>query len=145
MNAIIVGCSRRKVQRVELSAIEIYQGWCFPWLRARLHQCYLCREQIFIISALHGLLNASDRVDSYDCELTVSRADELRSLVLQAVKERILDSLHPREIVAILEPLYFSLVKQALMSHPTLRVFWFSGVQQLNKIDAILESWILPR
>jgi hypothetical protein len=67
---IVVGCSRRKlVTSAPVEALELYQGSCIPHLRGFVAGDPARRSRIRILSALHGLLRAEDRIVSYDRRL----------------------------------------------------------------------------
>lgn len=146
MNAVIVGCSRRKLDGArQLQAIELYQGWCFPWLRCQLDSGRIALEQVFIASALHGLLNATDKIDTYDCALSDERVVNLRPRVTADVQERVIRCLAPLEVVAIMERPYYSLFEDVFAGSTNPRLHLFHNLASLWRVEMILSSWLHHR
>ncbi|MFV2198731.1 DUF6884 domain-containing protein [Nocardiopsis sp. LOL_012] len=74
---VIVGCSREK-QALPAPALNLYEGWCVPPLRARIGSSQELRRRVLILSARHGLLHAEETVAPYDQAMTPERARQLR-------------------------------------------------------------------
>lgn len=74
---VIVGCSREK-KTEPTSALDLYEGWAVPSLRARIgpHEEY--RQRVLVLSARHGLLHAEETVAPYNQAMTQERACQLR-------------------------------------------------------------------
>ena len=147
MNSIIVGCSKRKRASQEpLAALDLYEGGCVPWIRRRADMQAHLRECVFILSAQHGLLGANDPILPYDHPLSLNRAGELRSLVWQAVQERILMPLMPAHLLIIAEPLYFLLLADMLAYTNRPLLHWIPDLStNLTEVESMLNEWGWPQ
>ena len=76
---LILSCSQRKNRSPNpLPALQRYDGVCFRVLhKLKRTACLPDDLRIFILSAEHGLLPASQRIDYYDRVMTPARAAEL--------------------------------------------------------------------
>ena len=82
---LVLTCSQRKHASPELlPAIERYDGPSFRVLRSflRNHPTASTHLDVFILSAAHGLIPASQYITSYDQLMTTQRAEELSDQVL---------------------------------------------------------------
>lgn len=144
MNALIVGCSRRKTPNaVQTPALDLYQGWCFPWLRERVAVGLITTDQIFILSALHGLVGAQDLVDSYDCELSPTQALFIRPRVAASLRARVLQRLDPDEILVVAEARYYEVLADGLPSKRRPSIRCIHSLEHLRVADATLLQWHL--
>ncbi len=145
MNAIIVGCSHRKAGCGEYAALDLYQGGCVPQLRHRVHAHPSLRDRLFILSAHYGLIGANDRIASYDQQMTLARARELNSSVGRALTGRVLAPPHPRELVVLMEPIYFVALGELLRAEVRPRVHWFPDPGgDWPAACAVIDSWGWP-
>lgn len=146
MNVTIVGCSRRKSDsKTPLPALDLYQGGCVPMIRSRVNGYPNFRSRVFILSAEYGLLQADDRIESYDRVLSAQRAEELRASVGHSVSARILRPFRPHGILVVVEPTYFILLADLLKDASRPAIHWIpdpdSGWPQAA---AILDRWGWP-
>lgn len=125
MNAIIVGCSHRKAGWGEYTALDLYEGGCVPQLRSRVRAHPSLRDRIFILSARYGLVGANDRIASYNQQMTLSRARQLERSVGSALAGRVLAAPCLRELLVLVEPVYFAALAELLRSDVRPRVHWF--------------------
>jgi len=142
MNALIIGCSRRKTDsRLPCHALDLYQGGCVPSVRSRISPIPHLRQRVFILSAEHGLLGSDDLILPYDRVLTLERAEELRPSVARAVRQRILIPFAPPELLVVLEPLYFVLLADLLFTdHPVLH--WITDpITGWPNAVSLLDAW----
>ncbi|MFI0420506.1 DUF6884 domain-containing protein [Spongiactinospora sp. 9N601] len=132
---IIVGCSRRKLDTTQpVPALELYQGWCFPQLRARIPSSPAYRDRVLILSALHGLIPADTPVAPYDLRLTPRRAAELRPATVVTLAGR-----PASRVLLLLEPRY----RDALPDLPnTIEIN--DPVREWPKVAAVLDAWGWP-
>ncbi|MDT0307645.1 hypothetical protein RM780_11810 [Streptomyces sp. DSM 44917] len=107
---VVVGCSRRKlVTSGPVPALDRYQGWYAPPLRARLAAHPEYRSRVLVMSARWGLLRADHPVATYEQPLTAERARELRGPVRRALARHLSD-FPAREALLLLEPAYLRLL-----------------------------------
>jgi hypothetical protein len=107
---VVIGCSRRKLSATEpVPALELYQGWCFPQLRERIAGRPEFRSRTLVMSARHGLLGADDPITPYHQVLTPERALSQRDIVSAALAGY-LERYPTREVLLLLEPLYFQML-----------------------------------
>lgn len=144
MNVVISGCSRRKIAASgRVAAIDLYAGWCFPWLRGQLVRGRLNESQVFILSGLHGLIGARDKIARYDHKLTMADAVRMRRRVGAAFVRRVL-RLSPTEVIVVAEPRYFALLSDVLGMDKRPRIRWFPTLVELPKAERIVASWGAP-
>lgn len=77
---LLIGCSDRKVKTSRpLAAMDRYDGPTYRTLR-KMYRGGRRLENVdmLILSAKHGLLQAQQRIESYDQKMTLKRAEELR-------------------------------------------------------------------
>ena len=74
-NLLIISCSARKTNLNEGCAIDIYNGPFFKILK----KCHHGNLDVKIISAKYGLINANDKISTYEMKMTAQRANELRT------------------------------------------------------------------
>ena len=83
---LVLACSQRKKQNPELlPAIERYNGPAYQITRKYLNSVAAYPQQnnypsIFILSAQYGLITSDTAIPYYDRKMTISRAQELKSL-----------------------------------------------------------------
>ncbi|RBQ18070.1 hypothetical protein DP939_22165 [Spongiactinospora rosea] len=132
---VIVGCSRRKLDTAQpVPALELYQGWCFPQLRARIARGPAYRDRVLILSALHGLIPADTPITPYDQQLTPRRAAQLRPTTAATLASR-----PASRVLLLLEPRY----RDALPDLPnTIEIN--DAVRDWPKAAAVLDSWGWP-
>jgi hypothetical protein len=78
---VVISCSRRKAHD-PLPAIELYRGNHFG-MRREIARLMTTDDNIYIISALHGLLRAKQIVARYDQPM-----DETSSLTKETIREQ---------------------------------------------------------
>jgi hypothetical protein len=128
---LIIGCSRRKLAtETPVPALDLYQGWFFPQLRARIGESPQHRARVLILSALHGLITADTPLTPYDLRLTPERAAELKPACAHVLAEHQITE----DVLLLMEPDY----RQAL---PQLR-----AIETTKWDDAadVLDSWGWP-
>ncbi|WUU97519.1 hypothetical protein OG417_45165 [Actinoallomurus sp. NBC_01490] len=116
-----------------------------PQLRRRLRDHRTLRDQVRILSAEHGLIEAEMPVLPYDRVLTDQRAIELRPQVSAALHHEIESTGLPQELLVAAEPHYQALVTAALAGRftcPKLRTV--SDIRDWGAVSAILDSWGWP-
>ena len=88
-NLLILSCSARKVtSRGALPALELYDGVNFRVLRRFLtDHGWPSGLVVKIVSAKHGLIDATDIIDPYDLRMTRADALRLNSRTLQRLKQ----------------------------------------------------------
>lgn len=90
---LLVACSqRKKPARVQLPAIERYDGPAFRVLRKFLRERRGPLPRILILSGKYGLIDAGTRIRDYDFRMTPSTAEELRPVVLKRLRKVLLVS-----------------------------------------------------
>ncbi|MFE2727138.1 DUF6884 domain-containing protein [Kitasatospora sp. NPDC059327] len=135
---VVVGCSARKSRSLRpVAALDLYQGWCVPPLRARLAERGDLRRRTLILSARHGLLKAEDPVLPYDQPLTPERAAALQSAVRAQLAEH-LQAFPASEALLLLEPAYL-----ALLGHPPVPMVHTvtDPVRHWAAVDSVLDAW----
>ena len=78
---LVLSCSAAKRPGRNLQALDLYDGPRFRLLRRYLRVTGDNRLDIAIISARHGVVDARDRIDSYNQKMTPARAQRLAPLV----------------------------------------------------------------
>ncbi len=141
-HVIILGCSARKLATITpKAALDLYQGWCFPQLRAYVQGCPRLREDILVLSGLHGLIPADTRLLPYDQPLTPRRAAGLRHQVHQAWVQRSRRTA-VGELLLLLEPAYLGLIGPSLLSHPPATAYWIPDpTRAWEHVATILYGW----
>jgi len=140
---VIAGCSRRKqASAVPVPALELYEGGCIPWLRARLGGCPQLRRRVRIVSAEHGLLEADSPLLPYDRLLDAGRARQLAAAVTAALARDWAGSGAPGEVLVIAEPLY--LVPLAALLATPARVHWVPDPRDTAQAARVLDQWGWP-
>lgn len=140
---LISSCSRRKTATSRpVPALELYQGWCIPALRARTARQPELRASTWIISAEYGLIHADTPLLPYDRRMTLARAQALRPHVDQTLAETFGADGLPPAIVVIAGSAY----QAALAGLPSLarpaRVRWFSTpADGWAGAEQILDRW----
>jgi Family of unknown function (DUF6884) len=139
---IIVGCSARKLSTTTpVAALDLYQGWCVPQLRAYLHRRPWLREHILVLSARHGLIPSEHPLLPYDQPLTPHQAADLRRDVHQAWVQ------HTRraavgELLLLLEPVYLELIGPSLLRHPPTIAHWIpEPTRTWEHATTIMNRW----
>lgn len=141
MNAIVIGCSRRKLPvREPVAALELYQGGCIPAARNAVHDGLLSPQSILILSAEHGLLRSSDKISPYERPLTLERACELASRVETLLKSE-LERMQAEEVVFLLEPLYFQMCCHATLANGLNSHLLLGGAELWGTARLILARW----
>lgn len=101
MKFLIVACSQKKFKtHGPTHAMVVYNGPIFQMLRRRA-----CRFNIFILSAEHGLISPSDRIEYYDRKMDAERAKELSEPVRKKLNELIAEK-RPSEIFCVMGEQY---------------------------------------
>jgi hypothetical protein len=139
---VIAGCSRRKLAASRpVPALDLYQGWCIPALRARAARQPALRDRIWILSAEHGLIRAGTPLLPYDRRMTPARALALRPGAERQLREAFTRDGVPPAVIVIAEPAY----QAALASLPDLagadRIHWFATAAGWAGAQAILDRW----
>jgi hypothetical protein len=143
---VIAGCSRRKLTTASpVPALELYQGWCIPALRARAARQPTLRTRIWIISAEHGLIHADTPLLPYDRRITPDRAMALRPGAEQRLREAFTRDGVPPAVIVIAGPAYQSVLAALPSLAGAGRVHWFSTpVDGWADAEAILDRWSPP-
>lgn len=138
---VIIGCSRRKTPSLKpVPALDLYQGACFPQLRARLTP--ELRHRVRILSAKHGLVTADQRLYPYDQRLTLERACHLRRREADNITEA-LDGAD--EVLVVAEQRYLHVVLRPIRTHPGApRLRWVADPAAWGDVAAVLDSWSWP-
>ncbi|MEU2874034.1 DUF6884 domain-containing protein [Streptomyces olivoreticuli] len=138
---VVVGCSRRKiVTTLPVPAIDLYQGWCIPMLRARLGPGTAQRRRVLIFSARYGLIRADEPVSTYDQPMTRGRASALRVPVRRALAQH-LKTYPTREALVLLEERYLDVM--GLPGAPVVHAIT-DPVAHFAAARRILDSWSWP-
>jgi len=142
VNLIIVGCSRRKRATVTpVPALDLYEGWCVPALRAEIAGRSDRLAHVRVLSARHGLIAATTPLLPYDQVLTRRRALRLRRAVRQAFRDE-LSRGDGSDLLLLLEPRYLRLLGRPDARHPPRAVHWFSHpVRDWGQVHAHLAGW----
>jgi len=74
----LVGCSAQKHHKAT-TALDLYKGDLFKKSVQYATSCGAKQSEIFVLSALHGLMKHSDNVGPYDVTLNDMTAQELRT------------------------------------------------------------------
>jgi hypothetical protein len=133
---LILGCSQKKSLHPGL-AVDVYDGPIFRTLRKRRREIKVPLE-IWIISARHGIIRASERIEPYDRQ--VPQALDLR---LADLVSRQLDQMLPSEIgrVLVLAPRrYLGYIPAEPLSSRCSAFETFSG--RSGKSQSRLLSWL---
>lgn len=98
---LVQSCSRSKKEVEEpISAIELYSGYFFKIIKkTRREQGKNPDLDLCILSAKHGLLDPSDRIQPYDQRMDVRRAKELGPKVRAELKRRITEEQYDRIVI----------------------------------------------
>lgn len=138
---VVIGCSRRKRPSLKpVPALDLYQGACFPQLRARLIP--ELRDRVRILSAKHGLVTANQRLYPYDQRLTPQRACDLRRREADTIAEA-LDGMD--EVLVVAERRYLHVVLRPIRTHPGRpRLRWVANPAAWAEVSAVLDSWSWP-
>lgn len=139
---IIVGCSARKLPTTTpVAALDLYQGWCVPQLRAHVHGHPRLREHILVLSGKHGLIHANTPLLPYDQPLTPQRVTDLRSQVHRAWVQQARRAA-VGELLLLLEPAYLELIGPSLLRHPPAATHWIPDpTQTWEHATAVLDRW----
>lgn len=142
MNLVIVGCSRRKLDTTTpVPALDLYQGWCVPRLRARIGHADDQRDATFVLSARHGLIPAATALVPYDQPLTRRRVTLVQPQVNRTLTARLAAG-WPNEVLLLLEPDYLALVAATLTRHAPPVVHWIARPDQdWDHVAALLDRW----
>lgn len=141
-HVVIVGCSARKLPTTTpVAALDLYQGWCVPQLRAHVRGCPRLREHILVLSGQHGLIPADTPLLPYDQPLTPQRVTDLRPQVHQAwVRQARCAAVG--ELLLLLEPAYLELIGPSLLRHPSAVTHWIPDpAQAWEHATALLHRW----
>ncbi|MGH3807618.1 MAG: DUF6884 domain-containing protein [Pseudonocardiaceae bacterium] len=141
-HVVIVGCSARKLPTTTpVAALDLYQGWCVPQLRAYIHRRAGLREHILVLSGKHGLIHADTPLLPYDQQLTPQRVADLRPDVHQAWVQQT-RRMAVSELLLLLEPAYLGLIGPSLLSDPPTAAHWIPDpTQAWEHAIAVLERW----
>jgi hypothetical protein len=144
-NVVVVGCSARKlITDVPVPALELYQGWCFPQLRARVGNCQALRQQVAVLSARHGLISADTPLLPYDQPLTADRAAAIAPSAVRALAHR-LAAASGGELLVLLEPDYLRLLLPAVLAGPSSATHWIASPDlEWPRAEAVLTRWGWP-
>lgn len=140
---VIASCSRRKLATsVPVAALDLYQGGCIPWLRARLTTAPHLRARVRILSAQHGLIKADHFVLPYDWPLDPQRAAEMLPLVTIALAREWAADGAPGEVLVVAEPLYL-VPLAAILATPAI-VHWVPDPYDTDTAGRVLRRWGWP-
>jgi hypothetical protein len=142
LNLLIVGCSRRKLDTtIPVPALELYQGWCIPQVRARVGTRPELRRQTLILSARHGLVDADTALLAYDQRMSATRARELRSQITETLHDRVVTQ-KVGQALLLLEASYMRALADFLGQRWRPRVRWvLDPVANWNYAEAVLDAW----
>jgi len=106
-----------------MRALDLYCGGVMPQIRDILteHQCLA--KCAFILSARYGLIQADETISTYEEVLTASSVTGLRHSVALKFREH-LTFKQPVSLFVFAEPLYFSMLSEALDGFTINRLTW---------------------
>lgn len=142
---VIVGCSARKLPTTTpVAALDLYQGWCVPQLRAHVRGCPRLWEHILVLSGQHGLIHADTPLMPYDQPLTPQRVTDLRPQVHQAwVRQARRAAVG--ELLLLLEPAYLELIGPSLCCHPPAIAQWIPDpTRTWEHAITVMDRWGWP-
>lgn len=141
-HVVIVGCSARKLATTTpVAALDLYQGWCVPRLRAHIRGRPRLREEILVLSGRHGLIPADTQLLPYDQSLTPDRAVDLTYQVHRAWVQQWRRTT-VGELLLLLEPPYLGLIGPSLLSHPPAATHWIPDpTRAWEHATSILHRW----
>ncbi|MGH3976855.1 MAG: DUF6884 domain-containing protein, partial [Pseudonocardiaceae bacterium] len=141
-HVVIVGCSARKLATTTpVEALNLYQGWCVPQLRAHIGGHRQRREQILVLSGHHGLIHADTPLLPYDQPLTPHRVAELRPQVHRAWVQQARRAT-VGELLLLLEPTYLELIGPSLISCPPTAAHWIPDpIRMWEHATAVMDGW----
>lgn len=87
---LIIACSQRKRSTPNLlSAIDRYDGSSFRLIRRFLRQKTLPQipPDLYILSAMFGLISSQEKIPNYDMVMTINRAENLQPIVVSKLQE----------------------------------------------------------
>ncbi|RYJ08307.1 peroxide stress protein YaaA [Halogeometricum borinquense] len=95
---LLQGCSKRKRDITgTCPAIELYDGYFFRILGKAASENVLRDDiDVRILSAKYGLITPSRQIASYDQQMTLQRASELRESVIQTIKKEVSEGPYER-------------------------------------------------
>lgn len=124
---VIAACSRRKlVTTGPVPAVELYQGWCIPALRARAAHRPALRARTWIISAEHGLIHADSLLVTYDRSMCPARALALRPETERRLREAFWRDGAPPVVIVIAGLAYQAVLAGLPALAAADHVHWFS-------------------
>lgn len=101
---LILSCSQTKVSQPDLlPAVDRYDGPIYHVLRKYLREAPLQSPllDIFILSAEFGLISANKRIPVYERQMTASRAAQLRTQVMETIRQNILSAQYSEIFVSM--------------------------------------------
>ncbi|MGH3887383.1 MAG: DUF6884 domain-containing protein [Pseudonocardiaceae bacterium] len=139
---IIVGCSARKLRTTTaVAALDLYEGWCVPRLRAHADGNPGLRAHILVLSAKHGLIPAQTPLLPYDQPLTPHRVADLRPQIHRAWVQQTQHAV-VGELLLLLEPAYLELIAPSLLRHPPTVAYWIPDpTRAWEHATAVLDRW----
>ena len=90
---LVQSCSKSKnTPDSAVPALELYSGYFFKIIKKSIREgAFRSDIQLCILSAKHGLIDATTEIEWYDQRMDRERAEELRSKVTTALHERVTD------------------------------------------------------
>lgn len=139
---IIVGCSARKLRTTTaVAALDLYQGWCVPRLRAHVDGHPSRREHVLVLSARYGLVLAETPLLPYDQPLAPPRAAHLRPQIHRAWVQQTQHTV-VGELLLLLAPAYLELIAPSLLRRPPVVVHWIPDpTQAWEHAITVLNRW----
>lgn len=109
---LLLACSQRKsAEPGYLPAIERYDGVNYRVVKKAMRDGNCPKGlEILIISAKHGLINASTLIEDYDLLMTLQRADELRQSTTAELNV-LLQQQDPQEIFVNMGRIYLAAIE----------------------------------
>nr|WP_255657271.1 hypothetical protein [Actinoplanes sp. L3-i22] len=124
-----------------MPALELYQGGCFPQIRARLGGQPALRARIRILSARHGLVSADAPLRTYDQPINGTNLVSLTALVDQQLARELAAGGVPAELLVVAEPAYLELLGELPAS---CRLRWIEDPRGWYAASAVLDGWGWP-
>ncbi|AJT62430.1 hypothetical protein T261_0741 [Streptomyces lydicus] len=138
---LIVSCSRRKaVTSRPVPALDLYQGWVVPLVRARLGAHGAARRRVLILSALHGLIAADHPVTTYEQPMTVEQQRIVSTTAPETLRRHLAAHRTTRALLLMEAP-----YAQALGPVPVQDVRLITDpMDRHDEVHCILDSWSWP-
>lgn len=108
------------------SAMDVYSGYFYKIIKKSMREgVFRADTDLHILSAKYGLLDASEKIETYDRRMDRERARELNQEVVDAVRERI--TAHSYERVILNMGLEYRAALEGLDEHVDVPIVEISG------------------